>query len=459
MRKKSILLLQMLFCTVFATFAQKELTINTLPADAEIYEITANGGAIKKGIGTITIELDKDKAVNYEVRKAGFVSVKRTFLREKKGAPAVTIELVDRSILINASPSDASIYLNGADLGKSPKLITVPKGVSATIDIKKLGFVPISKTVYNKQGEEIPEPSYLFKLEDRIISIKADPQDASILVDGKKKADGSTQVIIPKDKCIVVRVEKPSYISSEVTYCNKESETVPPFVDEIKLRDRSIQINAQPEDSRIFVDGREVGRGTYAMKLVNGKCAEVLVLKSGFVGARINPCNQPDVAIEGTYSIKLKEDEAFLQSEESSIANKNFNLIIENADITPIEAWKKLVSIIQSYFDEIETIDASTSYLKTNWVGKIFNVGSDFKSMIRTRVIITYGGESNKYNIKVQSEISKPESNCVRAANDYNNSSRGGSSLTATNDECFEPVDRILRKYSGLISEIQRRFR
>ena len=91
-------------------------------------------------------------------------------------------------------------------------------------------------------------------------------------------------------------------------------------------------------------------------------------------------------------------------------------------------------------------------------IGKTFNVGSDFKSMIRTRVIITYGGEANKYNIKILSEITKPESNCARSANDYNNGSKSAS-LTATNDECFEPVDRILRKYSDLISEIQRRFK
>ena len=78
--------------------------------------------------------------------------------------------------------------------------------------------------------------------------------------------------------------------------------------------------------------------------------------------------------------------------------------------------------------------------------------------MIRTRVIITYGGEANKYNIKILSEITKDESNCARSANDINNSSKSAS-LTATNDECFEPVDRILRKYSDLISDIQRRFK
>jgi hypothetical protein len=439
--------------------AQKEVNVTAIPADAEIFEISGNGIAIKKGVGTVMLKLDKDKAVTLEVRKSGFVSEKKTFLREKDGVPSATIELTQRVVQVNASPADAMILINGAEIGKSPKTISIEKGVSITIDIKKPGFLSQSKTLYNKQGEEVPEITYLFTLEDRIISIKSDPQDATILVDGKKRGEGTAQIIIPKDKCVVVRVEKQSFISNEVTYCNKELENAPPLTDLIKLKDRSIQINAMPEDSRIFIDGKEVSKGSYSMKLNAGKCSELLVLKSGYVGYKSTLCNQTDATPpEGNYAIQLKEDEAYLQSEQSSIANKNFNLIIENSAITPLDAWKKLVSIIQSYFDEIETVDFSTSYLKTNWVGKTFNVGSDFKSMIRTRVIITYGGEANKYNIKILSEITKPESNCVKSANDFNSSSKS-SSLTATNDECFEPVDRILRKYSDLISEIQRRFK
>lgn len=456
--QRKILLLAGLFISLLSN-AQKELTVSAIPTDAEIYEVSSNGYAMKRGTGSIVLKLEKDKSITIEVRKPGFISEKKTFLRDKNGESTATIELTQRSVQVNASPADAMILVNGAEIGRSSQTIIIPRGVSITIDIKKPGFVTQSKTLYNKQGEEVPEITYLFKLEDRIVSVKAEPQDASIFVDGKKKGEGTAQVIIPKDKCVIVKVEKQSFISNEVTYCNKELENVPPLVDVIRLKDRSIQVNALPEDSRIFVDGKEVAKGNYSMKLNAGKCSELLVLKSGYVGYKLNLCNQPDATPpEGNYSIQLKEDEAYLQSQQSSIANKNFNLVIENPSITAQDAWKKLVSIIQSYFDEIETVDFSTSYLKTNWVGKTFNIGSDFKSMIRTRVIITYGGESNKYNIKILSEITKPESNCARSANDVNSSAKS-SSLTATNDECFEPVDRILRKYSDLISDIQRRFK
>lgn len=455
---KEIFLVTALFISCLSN-AQKEVTVTANPVDAEIYEVSSNGSAVKKGIGSVVLKLEKDKSVTLEVRKPGFVSEKKTFLRDKNGEHTATIELTQRLVQVNASPADAMILVNGAEVGKSSQAISIAKGVSITLDIKKPGYVTQSKTLYNKQGEEVPEITYLFKLEDRIVSLKTEPQDATIFIDGKKRGEGTAQVIIPKDKCVVVRVEKQSFISNEVTYCNKELENTPPLTEVIKLKDRSIQINAMPEDSRIFIDGKEVAKGNYNMKLSAGKCSELLVLKSGYVGYKSNLCNQADATPpEGNYAIQLKEDEAYLQSEQSSIANKNFNLIIENAAITSQEAWKKLVSIIQSYFDEIETVDYSTSYLKTNWVGKTFNVGSDFKSMIRTRVIITYGGEANKYNIKILSEITKPDSNCARSANDFTSSSKS-SSLTATNDECFEPVDRILRKYSDLISEIQRRFK
>ena len=119
-------------------------------------------------------------------------------------------------------------------------------------------------------------------------------------------------------------------------------------------------------------------------------------MKQGFVGNRLSLCNQTDApAPELSYSISLKEDEAYLQSEPSSLANKNFSLTVENHTILPPDAWKRLVSTIQSRFDEIETIDFSTSYLKTSWVGKMFNTGSDFKSMIRTCLATIY------YNITI----------------------------------------------------------
>lgn len=449
---------KLIFCFLAvpcSVFAQKELTVTVVPPDADIYNVSLSV-PVKIGTGSVTLKLEKEKPVLLEARKDGYVSVQKTFLRKKDGDPNDVLELTDRVVQINASPADASIFIGGYERGKTPQTAIIKKGESVTVDIKKSGFVPLSKTYYNNTGHDVPEVSGFFKLEDRVVSVKTQPQDASIFVEDKKKGDGSAQIIIPKDKCVTVRVEKTGYMHNEVTYCNKESETVPPLNEEIKLKDRKIQINVMPEDAKIFIDGKEVAKGSYSVKVPAGKCSQVLVVKPSFVTERYELCNQPDAPQpEPSYAIKMKEDEAYQQSEESSIANKNFTIIIDNPAITPTDAWKKLNSIIQSRFEEIEVVDQASSYIKTNWVGKAFNKGSEFVSMIRTRVIVTGGGSTNTYNVKIQSEMSKPDSDCGRAGSNESGKSR----LTPTMDECFEPVDRILRKYSDLISEIQRRFK
>lgn len=453
-----LLLLVWILLVSTVVIAQKELTINTIPSDADIYEIVGEN-SIKRGSGTATVKLEKEKPTTFEARRPGYVPVQKTVIREKKGEPVITLELTQRYVQINTTPADATIYLNSKEIGKTPQFVTIPKGVSATIEVKKVGYQPMSKVLYNKQGEEVPELSYLFKLEDRVVSIKSNPADAIIYVDGKLKAEGSAQIIIPKDKCVVVKVEKSSYISNEVTYCNKETENIPPLSEEIRLKDRSIQINAIPEDAKIYIDNKQVAKGSFTLKLPFGKCSKIKVMKQGYVGELLEICNQTDATpADPSYSFSLKQDEAYLQSEESNQANTTFNIQVDSMPMD--KAWKKLVSIVQSRFDEIEITDPTTHYLKTNWVGKVFNDGSIFRSMMRTRLIITDGGD-NKFNVKIQSEISKPESICVRETNNdiSNNSKSSISSLTVNNDECFEPVNRLLRKYSDIVSEMQRRIK
>ena len=65
----------------YMSSAQKEVTVMSVPADAEIFEIASNGFALKKGVGSVILKLEKEKPVTIEVRKPGFVAEKKTFLR------------------------------------------------------------------------------------------------------------------------------------------------------------------------------------------------------------------------------------------------------------------------------------------------------------------------------------------------------------------------------------------
>lgn len=446
--KTSLVLFSLLFFSI-TTNAQKEITIKASPGDAEIYRKISGGVETKIGVGSATLKLDRDVPYFIEVRKDGFLSVSKTITRTKDGAPSVLIKLEDRTVKLNASPADARIFVNNADRGNGPVDALILKGQSITIDVKKPGFVTQSKTYYNKEGQDEPESSHLFKLEDRLISIKAMPADAKIYVDEKKAGDGTADIIIGKDKCVVVKVERLGYASELVTYCNKDNETVPPMSEQIKLKDRLVQFNAIPDDAIIFIDGKEVGKGSHTVKIPEGKATQVLIKRVSYVTEKYELYNKADMqAPEPVYSVQLKTDEAYQQSEESQVANQNFTIEVSST-MPEATAWKLLTSIIQAKFDEIESIDASTSYLRTNWVGTPFNVKSSFPSTVRTRVIITSASRAPlKYNIKIQSEITKVSElissmSCIGA--------------TVNMDQCFEQFSRLLRKYNDIINEAIRR--
>lgn len=432
-----------------ATQAQKEVTIKTVPTDAEIYKVFSGGTAAKVGVGTYEFKLAKDEAYTFEVRKEGYASVQKTFMRIKEGQPIEKIELTERIVKINASPADAHIYANSADRGTSPQTITIPRGQSVTVQVKKPGFVTATHVYYNKEGQDEPEISRLFKLVERVVSIKVQPADAAIIVDDKKIGEGTADVIIPLDKCKEVKVEKRGFLAETVTYCNKESEVAPPISDNIRLKTILTEINTQPEDAAILIDGKEVAKGTYLLKVPEGKCTDVTIRREKYLPETRKICNQTDMQVpDAAYVLKLVQDEAYSESQESDKANVNFSIEV-NPDLTEKDAWKVLNSIIQSYFDEVQTVDAATGYLRTNWVVARFNTKQKNSTVIRTRALVTTSSISPlKYNLKIQSEKSV----------DVDVTSGQNCSNPAVNrDECFEPWPRILRKYNDLISEIQRR--
>jgi len=431
----------------------KNLQIKTTPATAEIVHVLVNGAEEKLGVGGAEVRIDKDEDYQVEVRKEGWEPVRRIYQRQKGALEEDNVVLENRLVKVNASPSDARIYVDNVQVGYTPQEVVIPKGQSKTIDVKKPGFKTLSKVYYNQEGHEEPEISHLFKLEDRLVSIKTSPNDAKIMQDGKSIGEGNADLIVKKDNCVNITVERAGYVSSSVNYCNKENEKEPPMNSEITLKDRVAQFNVMPESAAIYVDGKQVAKGSYQLKIPYGSCVEMMMYQEGYARERMTICNKSDWAQpEVTYPIKLSEDEAYTQSAEESSdkANRNFGIEV-NPKLDPVEAWKKLASIVYQYFEEIETQDATTSYLRTNWVSsqKLNAKKSGQQAqIIRTKVVVTSAGTNPlKYNIKIFSEISKTEAECMEK----------GAVPPISKDECFESFPRILRKYNDLIHELQLR--
>ena len=191
------------------------------------------------------------------------------------------------------------------------------------------------------------------------------------------------------------------------------------------------------KDAQMYVDGKAMGTGTTdVIKVKRNNPVHVSAEKTGFFNQEIyyhfqssnsasNPKNQ---------LIVLVHDDAYDASIKNDYANKDFEQEV-NKKLTEAEAWKVISEIVTSYFDNIEMADRETGYMKTSWQSKTFS-----KKTIRSRIIVKQSSFNPlKYKIKIVSEYADTPDQSVK------------------DDDKFIEWDRILKKYSELITEFQTR--
>jgi len=87
---------------------------------------------------------------------------------------------------------------------------------------------------------------------NKYVIVNASESDAKIFVDGKDLGTGSLKVKIPKESCVVVRIEKPGFLSTEQTYCNKKGTTKPPRSQYFALKkDDAIEASVKTDQANV----------------------------------------------------------------------------------------------------------------------------------------------------------------------------------------------------------------
>ena len=196
-----------------------------------------------------------------------------------------------------------------------------------------------------------------------------------------------------------------------------------------KVKNAEITVSSSSPDAAITVNGRAAGNGSAKVKLLANSCMKISATKEGLYAKPIEFCNNGFTKLPKAHFIELEKDAAFEASEKTDIANVDIN-IRPKKNLS--DTWKPINSLVLQYIDAIEISDKENFYLRTAWVAQTFNSG-----VIRTRVIIKSAG-AEQFVIKILSEKADP-----------------GSSVK--DDEKFKEWDRVLRKYSKLIDELQNR--
>lgn len=200
-------------------------------------------------------------------------------------------------------------------------------------------------------------------------------------------------------------------------------------------------IHVTPENAKIFVNGDEVGNGTYTLKF--DRKTDFVMLKfeaPGYITKRVklrkdNP--------NKTISYKMSKDEFALNSigpsgnasgeDAIDVANKWFDINAKKG-MTEDQIWKRLMSIANKNFENVEIRDKSAGWIRTAWAKTTFESGQ----VVRTRMEIKLNTDNEDeitYRVKIYSELNE-DADC-------------------TGDDCFQKTDRILKKYVDVVNELQ----
>ncbi len=193
-------------------------------------------------------------------------------------------------------------------------------------------------------------------------------------------------------------------------------------------------IYVEPETAKVFLNGSEVGTGSY---MVNFRSSDDFVMLKfeapGYIERTVKLFKDNP---QRTVSYKLYEDEAFLNSVGGSdgidLANKSFTIIC-NPDMDKGVIWKRLMSIAINNFENVDVRDEAAGWIRTGWYQTTF-----LYQVVRTRLEIRqqFTGEGETaYRIIISSEIADREG--------------------YISDQSFIEYPRVLKKFEGVLSELQ----
>lgn len=444
MNFKHLLTLSFLTLFSFTAFSQKIMLVAN-HSDAKFTLLNDYDDSDKQelGTGSVEIKLEKDSKNRVRISKPGYQSVIKEYNKDLKWEKEQKITLDTRQVDITAEPFDAEIFVDGRMIGTKAIFLYIAKDRFLTVEVRKPGFATVTKVYYNQPDKETPPFKDHFTLKDRQVRLEVQPADSNVATNGITLGRGNQDIKIPFGDCVTTTVTKEGFVNYEKVFCNKEGDPEPPIRERAVLEDRMVKITTVPNDAVIEITGQRVGVGSYELKIPRGRCVSIVVSKDGYVKYYKDYCNQQERTVPPiSEAIEMVRDQAYDNSVSSDLANVRITVPVK-AGIAAEESWKILSSIVTRYFDILETVDFNTGYLTTSWQVENFN-----SSVIRTRVIVSSGGNSDQitYAVKLVSQVAE-----------LNDPTRNLKTVTVKDDEAFKDWSRIMKKYQGLIEEIQAR--
>jgi hypothetical protein len=182
--------------------------------------------------------VEEGKQVHIEASMPGYKSIARDYFNlPDKELPPVreTLELTDRTVMVNVNDEGASIFSDGKLVGQNGHgEVIIPKNSCVSVRVELAGFVPGTRQLCQRDGIAPPRAVEQFVLKDRQARITTVPANADIMVDGRRVGAGDYSVQVREDDCVHVEVTAAAFIPDRRQLCNRRN--IAPPAAELPIR-------------------------------------------------------------------------------------------------------------------------------------------------------------------------------------------------------------------------------
>jgi hypothetical protein len=169
-----------------------------------------------------------------------------------------------------------------------------------------------------------------------------------------------------------------------------------------------IHVSPVPEQSEIFLDGKNVGTGYTKLSLPNLKGRTYHLKVQGPAGY-LSAEKELNIRTSRNLTIKVPKDNSYFDTENVVEVVNKWIVIKSDKHYSDEKVWRKIVSSVTTAVSDFQVLDQKSMYLKSAW--QFAGKGEDV-TRIRSRIIVGIDNpEKNNLTFKFRIESERVRNN------------------------------------------------
>jgi formylglycine-generating enzyme required for sulfatase activity len=205
-------------------------------------------------------------------------------------------------VAFSSEPSGATVRVDGVVLGQTPLSTDLGAG-PRRIDATLAGFHAASRTLV-VEAEKAADVRFVFEALPGRLQVTSDPPGAVVTVDGAFRGESPVEVEVPAGRSVVVKGTKAGHAAAEATVSVGRGESLPVAL-RLPAQLGELQVEADPPDAVVVVDGSPQGRAGQTLRLT-AEPHEIEVRRDGYEPHRARLTPRP--GFPQTVRVRLKSE-------------------------------------------------------------------------------------------------------------------------------------------------------